>query len=97
MKLLADQDIYRITIEWLRKKGHNVVTAKDLGMARAADEELLEKANEMGRLFLTTDIPDLVFGVLRSAPPQIKANAAQKPTFPWWLHALLSGVISQAT
>ncbi len=55
MKLLADQDVYHITIEWLRKNGHNVVTAREIGMARAADEELLAKAKEVNRLFLTRD------------------------------------------
>ena len=55
MKFLADQDVFHITIEWLRKKGHDVVTAKKLGMDRAADEELLLKAKEMDRLFLTRD------------------------------------------
>ncbi len=40
MRLLVDQDVYYVTIEWLRKEGHDVVTAKELGMQRAADEDL---------------------------------------------------------
>jgi predicted nuclease of predicted toxin-antitoxin system len=44
VKLLADQDLYDVTIKWLRGKGHDVVTAKELGLERASDEELLSKA-----------------------------------------------------
>lgn len=55
MRILTDQDIYQMTIEWLKENGHNVVTAKDLGMQRSSDEELLIKAKAMNRLFLTRD------------------------------------------
>ena len=55
MRLLADQDIYSLTIEWLRKEGHDVVTARELGMQRAADDALLQKAKETDRVFLTRD------------------------------------------
>lgn len=43
-----------------------------------------------------TDFPDLFFSSLRLVPLQVKANAVQKPTFSWWLHALFPGVISPA-
>jgi len=55
MRLLADQDVYRLTIEWLRKEGHDIVTAKELGMQQAVDEELLRKAKRTDRLLLTRD------------------------------------------
>lgn len=55
MRLLADQDVYYITVEWLRKEGHDIVTAKELGMERSADEDLLREARRMGRLLLTRD------------------------------------------
>jgi predicted nuclease of predicted toxin-antitoxin system len=55
VKLLADQDVYDVTIKWLRGKGHDVVTAKELGLERASDEELLRKAKERGRIMLTRD------------------------------------------
>jgi len=35
VRFLADQDVYWITVEWLRKEGHDVVTAKELGKAIA--------------------------------------------------------------
>jgi len=55
MRLLADQDIYKLTIEWLRREGHDIVTARDLGMQRAADDVLLREAIGADRLFLTRD------------------------------------------
>ena len=55
MRLLVDQDVYRITVEQLRKWGHDVVTAKEIGLQRATDKDLLRKAIEMNRLFVTRD------------------------------------------
>lgn len=55
MRLLADQDVYRTTVEYLKKQGHDVVTARELGLEQAADEDLLRKAKDLGRLFLTRD------------------------------------------
>jgi predicted nuclease of predicted toxin-antitoxin system len=55
MRFLVDHDVYAVTIEWLRQQGHDVVTAKDLCMQQAADEELLAKAKELDRLFLSRD------------------------------------------
>ena len=55
MRFLVDQDVYRLTIEWLRNEGHDLVTAKELGMQRAADEDLLKKAKDLDRRLLTRD------------------------------------------
>lgn len=41
MKLLADQDVYAITVRFLRGLGHEVVTACEMGMSRSADLDLL--------------------------------------------------------
>jgi hypothetical protein len=32
MQFLADHDVYAVTVEWLHQQGHDVVTAKDLGL-----------------------------------------------------------------
>jgi predicted nuclease of predicted toxin-antitoxin system len=50
MRFLADQDVYRITIDALKEWGHDVVTVKDIGMARARDEDLLSAAREVDRI-----------------------------------------------
>lgn len=55
MKLLADQDVYYVTTKWLRGKGYDVVTARELGLERASDGELLSKAQALGRIMLTRD------------------------------------------
>jgi predicted nuclease of predicted toxin-antitoxin system len=55
MRLLVDQDIYKITIDLLREWGHNLLTAKDLRLQRVQDEDLLKRAQAENRLLLTRD------------------------------------------
>jgi predicted nuclease of predicted toxin-antitoxin system len=55
MHFLIDQDVYFSTITLLREWGNDVVTAKELNMARAKDVELLLKAKELNRIFITRD------------------------------------------
>lgn len=55
MKFLADQDVYGITIAFLRRLGHDVVGAAQLGLAQAEDAALLRVAHEQGRMFVTRD------------------------------------------
>lgn len=42
-------------IEFLIKEGHDVIPVKRLGLERASDLVLLQKAKEMERIFLTRD------------------------------------------
>lgn len=55
MRLLTDQDVYGLTVDFLLALGHDVVTAAQLGLSRAADIELLETAHADQRIFLTRD------------------------------------------
>jgi len=55
MKLLADQDVYVTTIQFLQGLGHDVVPAAQLGLAQAADADLLRVAGQQGRIFVTRD------------------------------------------
>jgi len=55
MKFLADQDVYAVTIGFLRDLGHDVLTAGQLGMAKAKDFQLLRTAHDQGRIFTTRD------------------------------------------
>ncbi|HMF10716.1 MAG TPA: DUF5615 family PIN-like protein [Gemmataceae bacterium] len=55
MKFLADQDVYASTVRLLSGLGHDVVTAGQLGLAKAEDTELLRVAHEQGRIFVTRD------------------------------------------
>lgn len=55
MRFLADQDVYVSTIRFLQNLAHDVVPVAQLGLARAADVELLQVAHEQDRLFVTRD------------------------------------------
>ena len=55
MTLLADHDVWAVTLDLLRADGHDVVTAADLDLARAPDRRLLREAAERNRLLLTRD------------------------------------------
>ncbi|GIX46099.1 MAG: hypothetical protein KatS3mg131_0310 [Candidatus Tectimicrobiota bacterium] len=46
MKFLVDQDVYRVTVDFLRGLGYEVETAQEAGLSRAADEEFLERGPE---------------------------------------------------
>jgi predicted nuclease of predicted toxin-antitoxin system len=55
MRLLIDQDIYKITMDHLRGWGHDLVTAAELGLQQASDEDLLKRAQGENRLLITRD------------------------------------------
>jgi predicted nuclease of predicted toxin-antitoxin system len=55
MKFLLDQDVYTTTAQYLSRLGHDVVRVAQLGLSRAGDEELLEVAQQQGRVFVTRD------------------------------------------
>ena len=55
MKILTDQDIYRLTVEKLKQWGYDVITAKELGMHTSTDEDLLNAARKTDRLLVTRD------------------------------------------
>ena len=48
MKFLTDQDVYAASINFLIRLGHDVVTAAQLGLARAEDAELLRASHDQG-------------------------------------------------
>jgi predicted nuclease of predicted toxin-antitoxin system len=55
VKFLADQDVYGVTIRFLRELGHEVIPVADIGLAQGGDEELLKTAQTLGRIFVTRD------------------------------------------
>ena len=52
---LLDQDVYEITARFLIELGFDVVRVAEFGMAQASDEENLQKARELNRIFVTRD------------------------------------------
>jgi predicted nuclease of predicted toxin-antitoxin system len=55
MKFLLDQDVYAVTARFLVGLEHDVVLASEIGMSEVEDEDLLKKAQEQGRIFVTRD------------------------------------------
>jgi predicted nuclease of predicted toxin-antitoxin system len=55
MRLLADQDVYQVTIDRLKQWGHDVVTVKELGLQGSPDEDVLRIARIENRLLITRD------------------------------------------
>lgn len=55
MKFLVDQDVYAVTIAFLRSLGHDVVPVAQIGMAQTADAQLLRVAQEQERIFVSRD------------------------------------------
>jgi predicted nuclease of predicted toxin-antitoxin system len=97
MQFLADHDVYAVTVEWLREQGHDVVTAKDLGLQQAADEELLAKAKALDRLFLSRDkdFGALVFLYAAASPGVIFLRVT--PTIVEVVHSELYRLLNERT
>jgi predicted nuclease of predicted toxin-antitoxin system len=78
VRFLADQDVYQVTIRFLRENGHDVLTAREANLSRAEDITVMLHASEDNRILVTRDRDfghlvvrrDLMAGVLylRSTP-----------------------------
>jgi len=55
VRFICDQDVYAITVRFLREQGHDVVTASELGHSRSSDAELLVVAHDLDRVLVTRD------------------------------------------
>jgi predicted nuclease of predicted toxin-antitoxin system len=55
MKFLADESLSQIIVNFLKATNFDIVTAKDLGLAGAEDELILQKSIELKRFVLTSD------------------------------------------
>ena len=55
LSLYVDVHVAASITVGLRQRGLDVITAQDDGRSRASDEELLERASDLGRLFFTQD------------------------------------------
>jgi len=97
MRFLVDQDVYQATIEFLLKQGHDVVPIKRLGLERASDLLLLQKAKELERLFVTRDKD---FGALVFLEKEASGGVVflrGKPTEIELIHSELVGVLQSHT
>lgn len=55
MRFLLDQDIYAVTARFLKDLGHDIICVSEIGCSQASDLELLDKAQEQNRIFVTRD------------------------------------------
>ena len=55
MRFLADHDVYEATARRLEAWGHDVLRARQAGLCRARDADLLRFACEAGRVLVTRD------------------------------------------
>ena len=55
MKIFVDENIPSITVQTLRKIGHDVIDIRGTDDEGMADESLWEKVQQEGRLLITTD------------------------------------------
>jgi predicted nuclease of predicted toxin-antitoxin system len=58
--LYADHHVNSAIVEGVRRKGIDVLTAREDGSDRWSDEELLKRANELGRVIFTPDVDFIV-------------------------------------
>jgi predicted nuclease of predicted toxin-antitoxin system len=61
VRFLVDQALSRTVADNLRLAGHDVVHTGDIGLAKATDSQILERAAVEGRVVLS---PDTDFGAL---------------------------------
>ncbi len=78
MKFLTDQDVYQATVELLRGLGYEVETAREVGVARALDEELLKRARNRRRVLMTRDKGFGALTFVRTTIPAPSAGAAER-------------------
>ncbi len=55
MRFLSDQDVWQVTINFLRGLGHEVQRVGDVGLEWASDGQLLSYAHREERILLTRD------------------------------------------
>jgi predicted nuclease of predicted toxin-antitoxin system len=56
MRFLADAGISPRTVEFLRRRGHDALHVRDIGLQRASDREIVDRALADSRVVLTFDL-----------------------------------------
>lgn len=55
MRFLADQDVYQLTIKFIRSLGHEVICVRNVGLSTAPDEKILAYALRRKLILVTRD------------------------------------------
>jgi predicted nuclease of predicted toxin-antitoxin system len=56
MKLFADECVYQKTVEAIQNWGHDITTARDVGLSGKSDEQIFAYAVKEGRILITADL-----------------------------------------
>ena len=55
MRFLLDQDVWRVTENFLKDLKHDVLSVSEIGFSQSSDFDLLKIAQEQKRIFVTRD------------------------------------------
>lgn len=78
-KFLADECIFKLTIEFLKNMGWDVVTVREIGLQGAKDSEVINKAKEMKAILITQDMDFCDIG--KFPPPAYAGIIVLKMTY----------------
>jgi predicted nuclease of predicted toxin-antitoxin system len=67
MNIFADECVYKVTVDFLRSWGHDVLTAQEVGLEGKPDEDILAYATLHERVLITIDMD---FSNIRHYPPK---------------------------
>lgn len=72
MRFIVGMALSPALADWLARQGHDAVHASDLGLARAPDSEIIERARDEDRIVVTADLdyPRLL-ALARSSRPAL--------------------------
>ncbi len=56
MRFLIDMPLSPALVSWLSDRGHDAAHAVDLGLSRATDREIMERAKHEARTIITADL-----------------------------------------
>lgn len=94
VRLLADENIPKSVVNWLREQGHDIVRAQDMGLSGADDHDVAVWAKEEGRMILTLD-NDFTRLVRQVQTPVGIMLVSTRPSTPDRINHLLSVMLSK--
>jgi predicted nuclease of predicted toxin-antitoxin system len=95
LQLLADECVYKATVDFLLTLGYDVVTVQELGLAGANDDAIIGRAVALGRVLLTRDMD--FSNVLLYPPAQYLGIMVLKmtPATTYAVHQVLKQALAQ--
>ena len=92
MKFLLDMPVSTKTMAWLRNSGFDAVHAREIGLAKASDTDILNRARREERIVITMDLDfPLILSLSQSDHPGVILLRLYDPR-PDSIHKLLSAL-----